>query len=197
MTTTDGPLSRVVFWAPIDRPGFEHLRLCAADGGFVAAGVVMGVDMAIPFRLHYKIKGDAGWNTRKVILEIHTQSGETLRTLRSNGQGRWRTDRGEEIAQLEGCRDVDISATPFTNTLAINRLKLKPGQQAKIRAVYVKVPSLAIRPVEQRYTAVEATARGGRVLYEGLFRNFRAELAVDADGLVLDYPEAFRRVYPV
>ncbi len=193
----DSALSRVAFWTPVDRPGFEHLRLRAADGGYVAAGVVMSVDMAVPFRLQYKIKCDAGWNTRKVILEIHTPSGETLRTLRSNGQGRWRTDRGEDIVQLEGCRDIDISVTPFTNSLAINRLRLKPGQRAEIRTVYVKAPSLAIRPVEQRYTSVESTAHGGRVLYEGLFRNFRAELPVDGDGLVLDYPEAFRRIYPI
>ncbi len=44
------------------------------------------------------------------------------------------------------------------------------------------------------YTCREADADGGCYLYEGPFRAFRAELPVDADGLVLDYPEIFRRI---
>jgi len=34
------------------------------------------------------------------------------------------------------------------------------------------------------------------VTYEGLFSNVTADLPLDADGLVLDYPQSFRRVYP-
>ncbi|MGD1879600.1 MAG: hypothetical protein ACFB13_19120 [Kiloniellaceae bacterium] len=32
--------------------------------------------------------------------------------------------------------------------------------------------------------------------YEGLFRNITAELPVDGDGLVMDYPETFKRSWP-
>jgi hypothetical protein len=32
--------------------------------------------------------------------------------------------------------------------------------------------------------------------YDGLFRDYSADLSVDADGLVVDYPEAFRRLWP-
>jgi hypothetical protein len=34
------------------------------------------------------------------------------------------------------------------------------------------------------------------VTYDGAFRGFKADLPLDADGLVVDYPETFRRVYP-
>ncbi|MGH6934118.1 MAG: putative glycolipid-binding domain-containing protein, partial [Dongiaceae bacterium] len=107
-------LSRTVFWQPADGAGFEHLKLRAVDGGYVAAGIVMGVDRGIPFRLHYKIKCDDAWSARKIILECHTPDGEAVRTLRSNGQGRWRDGLGVELPALAGCLDVDISATPFT-----------------------------------------------------------------------------------
>ena len=43
----------------------------------------------------------------------------------------------------------------------------------------------------QRYTCIE---EGRRYLYEGLFRNFTAELEIDTDWFVLDYPDTFRRV---
>ena len=42
---------------------------------------------------------------------------------------------------------------------------------------------------EQRYTRLGKR----RWLYEGLFRGFQAELVVDGDGIVLDYPETCLR----
>ncbi len=51
-----------------------------------------------------------------------------------------------------------------------------------------------VRSARHRYTCREADAEGGCYLYEGPFRAFRAELPGDADGLVLDYPEIFRRI---
>ena len=46
-----------------------------------------------------------------------------------------------------------------------------------------------------RHVAQQARV-GGRYRYDGLFRDFTAELPVDEDGLVLDYAETFRRVWP-
>ena len=198
MTSPPALPQRTVFWQPVDGAGLEHLRLRAADAGYVATGLVMGLDHGTPYRLHYKIKCDDSWNTRKVILETHTPAGEAVRTLRSNGNGRWRDDHGAELPDLTGCRDVDISATPFTNTLAIRRTNLRPGHGVTLKIVFVDVPSLEIRPAEQRYTCVERTAHGGVFDYESIdmHEGFKATLPIDADGLVLDYPEMFRRVYP-
>src|SRR6266851_3870292 len=47
---------------------------------------------------------------------------------------------------------------------------------------------------------VDITADGGRYRYESLKQGvsgFTAELPVDRDGLVGDYPEVFRRVWPI
>jgi hypothetical protein len=198
MSVAAAPLRRTVFWQPVEGAGLEHLRLRAVDAGYVAAGTVMGIAGDTPYRLHYKIKCDDSWNTRKVTLEVHTPAGEAVRTLRSNGLGRWRDDSGAEMPELNGCRDVDISATPFTNTLAIRRANLQPGQGVTLKIVYVNVPGLAIRPAEQRYSCIERTAHGGVYGYESIDMHdgFKAILPVDADGLVLDYPELFKRVWP-
>lgn len=186
------PIDRTLFWAPWDGPGLEHLRLRSADIGYVATGTVLGMTDGLPFRLQYKIKCDGDWRARKVLLDCLGPQGGRERMLRATERGQWKDDSGEIIGALDGCHDVDISATPFTNTLAIRRLKLKPGQRADLKVLYVSVPSLQIRAVEQRYTCVDAST----VTYEGLFRNFTADLPLDPDGLVVDYPRTFRRVYP-
>jgi hypothetical protein len=47
----------------------------------------------------------------------------------------------------------------------------------------------------QRYTCVEQTADGGVFRYESVASGYTALLPVDAQGLVGDYPEAWRRVH--
>jgi len=192
----DAELDRTLFWAPIDGPGLEHLRLRASDGGYIAAGVVMAVEAGTPFRLLYKIKTDDAWRTRKVVLEAYTPQGESFKTLRSDGQGHWKGERDVELRDYDGCLDVDISVTPFTNTLVINRLPLQAGQQADIPMIYVKAPELTVTRVQQRYRCATRDAQGGRVTFDNL-AGFTADLPIDRDGLVLDYPKGWRRVYPV
>ncbi len=89
---------------------------------------------------------------------------------------------------------MDISTTPFTNTLPIRRLDLDPGESQEIRVAYVDVPGMAVRPERQRYACLERHTGGGVYRYESLDGNrFTADLTVDADGLVLDYPGLFLR----
>jgi len=98
---------------------------------------------------------------------------------------------------LEGCLDVDISATPFTNTLPIRRLQLQLGESAEIQVVYLAVPEMQINCEPQRYTCLEVNPAGGVYKFESLTSVFVAKLPVDADGLVLDYPQLFARVNDV
>ena len=114
----------------------------------------------------------------------------------ADGAGRWTTASGDALPVLDGCIDVDISATPFTNTLPIRRLALHPGEARDLDVEYVSVPDLAVMLDGQRYTCLERGTQGGLYVYASLDSAFRADLAVDADGLVLDYPELFRRVWP-
>ena len=73
---------------------------------------------------------------------------------------------------------------------SIGRLKLPIGRSAEIKAAYITVPELELSPAPQRYTRLAAD----RYRYEGLGTGFAAEIAIDADGLVLDYPGVFERV---
>jgi hypothetical protein len=103
---------------------------------------------------------------------------------------------GRPIPDLDGCLDVDIGVTPSTNCLPIRRLSLALQQSQDIVVAYVPLPGQVDGPflprrAGQRYTCLMPQRR---YRYEGLFRAFVAELDVDDDGLVLDYPETFRRL---
>lgn len=76
--------------------------------------------------------------------------------LQSNRSGKWITDTGKSVENLEGCIDIDISATPFTNTIPIRRLSLKSGESREIKVVYIDIYNFSLRPVNQRYTCIES-----------------------------------------
>lgn len=174
---------------PAKGVGAEHLSLRGTAEGVVAEGVVVGARGGTPYGLRYCGACDALWRVREAVLSL---AGEDRRLhLRADGEGNWQDGGGHAIEGLRGCVDIDISATPLTNTLPIRRLGLALGEAREILVAYIAVPALAPEPVRQRYTCLEA---GRLYRYEGLFRGYVGELAVDADGLVLDYPGTFRRM---
>jgi hypothetical protein len=69
-------------------------------------------------------------------------------------------------------------------------LRLDPDERRAIRVVYIALPAMTAEPVEQAYTRLKER----RYRYEGITSQYTAELHVDDDGLVIDYPELFRRV---
>lgn len=178
---------RTIRWAEWNGKGLEHLSLSQSDEGQSAAGVVIAERGGAAFGLTYHLRVDGQWRLR--ALSAWLTDGSRLHVL-SDGRGRWTDAEGRVLGALSGCVDVDIAATPFTNTLPIRRLALKDGEAEEIPVAYIPVPSLAIEPVEQRYTRLAA----GRFLYESLSSGFSAELEVDEDGVVRDYPGLFRRV---
>jgi len=186
-------LDRTVCWTPVGGVGFEHLQLRAEEGGYVARSIVLGIDDETPFRLQYKIKADQDWRARKVWVRAATPIGENALALRSDGHGNWRNEDGTDVPALRDCIDVDITVTPFTNTLPINRLRLIPRQSVDIRVVYVTAPSLAISTSAQRYSR---RGEDSDIFFESPAHDFTALLPIDGDGLVRDYPQLFRRVYP-
>jgi uncharacterized protein len=189
-------MERNIMWSPWSGPGLEHLHLLQNDEQVVADGLIIGVEEQVPFRVRYEILCDSQWRLRTVHVSLLSSPFQALH-LSTDGMGSWITSTGEAISSLDGCQYVDISATPFTNTLPIRRIALKPGESSTLAMAYITVPQLQVTAVEQRYTCLEITPGGGRYRYESIVNGrsgFTAELPVDVDGLVLDYPQLFRRV---
>jgi len=185
---------REVMWQAWDGPGLGHLRLAVRDGGVVADGVVLGMTEGRPFRLAYEVRCDRLWRVRAARVGVPGESPKV--ELLSDGEGSWETADGRAVPYLEGCRYVDISETPFTNTFPIRHLGLSPGESAEITVAYFDGVELQPWPEPQRYTCLEKTDEGGLYRYLSLDGGFTADLPVDADGLVLDYPGLFKRALP-
>jgi len=173
-------------WAGCEA-GIEHCEIRLDGDHYIVEGLVIGENEGGLFGLDYRLVLDRAWRLREAGLR--TAAGRTLQ-LTSDGAGLW-TVNGHAEAALARCVDIDIEATPFTNTLPIRRLAPAAGRAEAIDVAYVSVPSLSVEPRPQRYTAIEP---GSRYRFESLDFDFAADLAVDENGLVLDYPGLFRRL---
>jgi hypothetical protein len=187
-------VEREVIWVAWEGPGLEHLYLTLREEGPMAEGLVIGLQEDRPFRAAYEIRCDAQWRVREVRVGVLSSDWSSIDLL-ADGEGSWTTRAGDSVPGLKGCVDVDISATPTTNTLPIRRLGLRRGESAELVVAYVHVPQLRVGRERQRYGCLEASANGGIYRFEALPSGFAADIPVDADGLVVDYPGLFRRAW--
>ena len=168
--------------------GLEHLLLDerAADSVVLAFDEERG-----PFQLTYRLTWDKSWRLREADLVVATERSTTSLNLRTDGHGRWRDGGGRDIGELDGCVDIDIWPTPFTNIFPVRREPLAVGERRQFRMAWVSAPDLTVRPQPQAYTRLADRL----YLFESLDGGgFSAELPMDEDGIVLDYPGLFRRV---
>ena len=174
-----------VLWRQLVGTGAEHLVL-NMDGTVRADSMAVGEIESIAYRIHYLIECDSGWNLQRVQIE-DLLGGKAL-TLRRGENGSWSDEQLRVLAEMEGCSEVDIMITPFTNTLPVRRLHLRPGESSEIAVAYVGLPGLQLSRIEQRYTCRSTNENGAIYRYESLKSGFTAELQVDTDGLVVEYP---------
>jgi hypothetical protein len=196
------PVSK--FWQRRDTAGVEH-TLVNTGNGLYARGTQVAVD-PIAYTCSYELQTDADWVTSH--FDVRAEGAGWARQLRLElAAGRWRATTSEQgnldavLAAagharaglpgtedpdlLYGAFDVDLTGSPMTNTLPIRRLNLlkaEPGVAHRISAAWVLAPSLEVVQADQIYTLL----RDGVVRFAN--ETFSADLIVDDDGFVADYP---------
>ncbi len=109
--------------------------------------------------------------------------------------GNWINEQGQIIEAMHDCTDVDIMVTPFTNTLPIKRLNLALKESKEISVIYIGVPELNPQKLNQRYTYLAQEKDFSVYRYENMTSDFKSDLKVNNDGLVLDYPGIFNMAW--
>jgi hypothetical protein len=200
-------MRRLLAWEGTDEWRAELAEVDLGADGVRARGVQLGVDPQ-PYRLDYRLDALDFFRTRR--LEARISIGRRHRQLdlrRDRDAGwSWRLDTGgdevrssaADAAQLAEAVDCDLALSPLTNLMPIRRERLaEPRRGLDLVCAWVSVPELTVRPYPQRYEHVRRRGDGGataRFVDRGPSEGFVAELELDSDGLVLDYPDLARRV---
>jgi uncharacterized protein len=183
---------RIVAWERTDqRRGLSLARREQLDDGwrFHGSEILVG-DETLSCTFGVVVGPD--WVTRRAEVLSVSGGGEVRRVLEAS-EGRWTVD-GHPRPDLEGCVDVDIAATPLTNTFPIRRLAdLAVGESVTSAVAWVDVPTLAVARVDQTYERLPDRDRLACWRYRdpahGAF-----VLTVDHEGLVVDYERFATRI---
>lgn len=175
-----------ILWRREDRPGHESARISRDGGGWVLAGAAVFAHEGRPCRLDYRIVCDDGWRTRSATVTGWVGAEAIGIEIRVGGTGTWLLN-GAECPQVEGCIDLDLNFSPSTNLLPIRRLRLGVGDEAEVRAAWLRFPSFTFEPLPQVYRRLSEE----KYRYESDGGAFVRDLTVNAAGFVTRYPDFF------
>ncbi|MBB4935062.1 hypothetical protein F4561_005956 [Lipingzhangella halophila] len=179
-------------WTRLDVPaGLGLGTLVAGPEGYRLEASETVANHSERFACRFTVCTDLAWVCSEARVEVVTEFG--TRELGMTGKGGHWTIDGNPAPALTGCVDVDVAATPLTNTLPIRRLGLEPGEHRDITVAWVDVPSLQVRRMVQRYTRLGASDGRERYQYRDPHHG-SFELSVDRDGVVVDYAGLAMRV---
>ncbi|MEO5806122.1 putative glycolipid-binding domain-containing protein [Devosia sp.] len=160
----------------------EHCHINRRESDTRIRGAIIGPD----YGLFYRLKLNDIGNVRDLVLE--RTDGRSLE-LYSDGAGNWSDDRAEPLPDLRGCIDIDLSASPLTNSLPIWRTELLIDTPQRFRMAWIDVATLAVQPDQQIYTKLDST----HLRYQSADGSFERIIEVDENDLVVNYPGLFER----
>ncbi|HYI79161.1 MAG TPA: putative glycolipid-binding domain-containing protein [Chryseolinea sp.] len=175
-----------ILWKGLEYHSLENCVLTKIKSGWSINSTIVGAYDKKIYKVEYVIKANDKWET--IYLNLTTELAGSKRDFifLGDGNGNW-TNNGIPKAEFEGCVDVDISLTPFTNSLPIKRLLWETNKSRQIKVLFVDVLGGAVIPVQQRYTKLS----NAEFRFENVPNDFEAVITVDDLGLVLNYPELF------
>ncbi|MEI5582603.1 MULTISPECIES: putative glycolipid-binding domain-containing protein [unclassified Agromyces] len=183
-------------------------RVESASVRFDGAGMrAIGGARAASYATAWELDVDDGWRTLALRITARGLGWSRSLDLERSPQGEWRavaTQTGDvdlpapglaDPSSVAGALDCDLGLCPLTNTMPIRRLGLLDADVPETALVmaWVDVPSLRVIRSEQGYASASVGGRR-RVRFRSLDGDFAAELEVDDDGVVVDYPGIGRRV---
>lgn len=178
-------LSRSIRWRRLDGEGLEHLVVSGEPDGILARGVIVSDNEGERFAASYSVTLSPDWVFRQARIE--TVEGTRLHLARDT-LGNWTAD-GIAVPALGGCTDIDMSMSAFTNSLPIRRVTLPLGEPQRFDMAWIPLDTLKPFPDGQICTALSNSL----YRYQSADSDFEAEITVDEDGFVIDYPPLFQR----
>ena len=205
MSAGSAETRRAVAWVKDDPFGVEFAELAIGDKVLTATGVAIGTD-PLPYRLDYELETGAGFVTARLRATSRGEGWRRELDLRRDESGSWSVDTegegdvdlppaGGDATRFADALDCDLGLSPVTNMMPILRHGLlRGGGPFEFTMAWVAVPELAVRADGQRYRHLGSADGHHVVRFEAIDGSFAADITLDADAVVVDYPSIARRV---
>ncbi len=196
---------RVVAWVKDDPFGVEFAEIAIAEDHLTAVGVAVGT-APFPYRLDYQLETGSEFVTTRLAVTSRGDGWRRELDLRRDVDGVWHgttsqdghldlPPAGGDTAGLEDALDCDLGLSPVTNMMPILRHDLLHRDGLiEFTMAWVAVPALTVHAEGQLYRHISSGPGHHVVRYEATDGSFAADITLDADGVVIDYPGIARRL---
>lgn len=193
---TAGPATSMLSWAGAGGSRLEAVRVVLGGRGMRATGSMVAAAHQDheTYSASYTLATDETGAASRLTVRTVTGGGEAHLRLSRSEEGDWLVDGDDGAARsdFDGALDADLAFSPLFNALPVRRVGLhRTPDDCDLSVVFVGLPSLRVEVVRQTYRTVSVGERPVVTFASG---GFSADLVLDAQGLVLDYPGLARRV---
>lgn len=179
---------KTIIWKGLLYNSLEYFQISEiGDTFFVKSKIIGTYDNQVYF-VEYVLNIDKEWNVSNFNIEFEI-NGKRKKITAVKNKNEWNIN-GDINIQFTDIDFIDISLSPFTNTLPIRRLKLNGSQEIEIKVIYIDILNGLIKPVNQKYKRNNSF----NYKYKNIPNDFEADIDVDEFGLVTFYPALFERV---
>ncbi len=186
-------MQKSIVWEGLDNDTEEHCAVNYLDKGIMVRSEIEGwAGHKVAVYAEYTLKLDTAWNVLEFEIIFHLADNEHKYHMQRDAAGKWTDSDGKHRPEFDGCDHIDISLTPFTNTLPVNGLHFEEGQTREVDVLYIDVLENVLRRDTQKYTKTSQNT----YRFENEGGNFIAEITVDDDGFVTFYPGLFEMLKP-
>lgn len=176
-----------ILWSGVEYNSLENCLINTDENQITVTSTIVGAYRNTLYLAGYQLQSGQFWQVYHCTVNCKCDDEiQTFEIVRN--QDRWSVN-GQYHPEFDGCTDVDIPLTPFTNSLPVNRLRMKENQEEIIEVIYIDLLEKRISRVRQKYKRISQDT----YKYENIPNDFEAEIKVDEDGFVVHYPQLFTR----
>jgi len=185
-------MQKIIVWEGLTNDTEEHCSVNFHGDEIIIRSEIEGWAGQKAVYADYVLHLNPSWEVLQAVIEFHVSDHQHSWHLKRDDNNNWSDASGKFYPELQGCRFADISLTPFTNSLPVNGLHLKEGDNAEFGLVYFDILENDIRVERQKYTRMP----GNSYRFENSDGSFTADITVDDDGFVIHYPGLFEMLKP-
>ncbi len=180
--------SQKVIWTSQEYHSRETCFIEKTETGFQILSHLSGSHQNKNFEVDYALDLDSVWNIQSGKIDYRFEGDNRQIIFHKDTSGNWIIG-DMKISLFRECTSIDISLTPFTNTLAIKALDMEVNESKVITVIYFDILKEKITRKSQNYSRLSPT----RYKFENIPNDFEAAIEVDNNGLVINYPGLFTR----
>ena len=113
-----------IIWKGIFYDTLEYCQINFENNNVFVTGTIVGIAKGQPVNINYQIFMEENFEVKSVKVKAADERIFTTQVTRKNKK--WFDGNGVYLKEFDNCQDIDISLTPFTNTIPIKRLHLNP-----------------------------------------------------------------------